>query len=127
MKPGTLAGFVHQGVALYNAGRFWEAHEALEQVWRASGGAARPLWQGLIQAAAAALHEERGNSHGVEVQGGSAVRKMRGKVPAGFPVEVERFAARLELWLDARGPGSRGGAPLLELVNDPERFFAQGE
>lgn len=28
---GDLAGFVRDGVRLYNAGRYWEAHEALRR------------------------------------------------------------------------------------------------
>ncbi len=118
MTRADRAGFVRTGVALYNAGRYWEAHEALEAVWRDSRGTARPLWQGLIQAAAAMLHRERGNAHGLAVQGGAAVTKLRGAPPAGFPIETARFAEALARCLAGRGP-----VPPMELQTPPEAFI----
>jgi hypothetical protein len=113
-----LAGFVRSGISLYNAGRYWEAHEALETVWRAERGPARALWQGLIQAAAAMLHRERGNTHGLAVQGGAAVAKLRGPRPAGFPVETADFADALDRCVRATGP-----VPPMALTGAPERYF----
>jgi len=117
-----LAGFVRSGVALYNAGRYWEAHEALETVWRASRGPSRPLWQGLIQAAAAMLQRERGNAHGVAVQGGAAVTKLRGARPAGFPVETAAFGEALARCLAGDAP-----PPRMELLAPPEAFLGMAE
>ena len=93
-----------RGVALFNAGRFWEAHEALEVVWRATAGPERECWQGLILAAAAMLHRERGNRHGLVSKGGEAVRKLSGAVPPGFPVETARFVRELARCVEAGGP-----------------------
>jgi uncharacterized protein len=116
--PPDLAGFVRSGVTLYNAGRYWEAHEALESVWRAAADPGRAHWQGLIQAAAAMLHRERGNAHGLAAQGGAAVRKLRAARPAGFPVETDAFAEALE-----RCVGGSGPVPVMELIALPERYF----
>jgi uncharacterized protein len=93
-----------RGVALYNAGRFWEAHEALEVVWRATAGPERDRWQGLILAAAAMLHRERGNRHGLVTKGAEAIRKLSGDVPPGFPVETARFVRELTHCVEAGGP-----------------------
>jgi uncharacterized protein len=101
---GRLAAHVRLGVAHYNAGRFWQAHEALEVVWRQSAPAERPFWQGLIQAAAAMLHRERRNRHGLEVQGRAAIAKLGVPPPAGFPVETARFVQDLAACVDAGGP-----------------------
>ncbi len=49
----ALAAFA----ALFDAGAFWEAHEVLEGLWRVDGD---PVWQGLIQIAAAGVHLQRG-------------------------------------------------------------------
>jgi uncharacterized protein len=96
--------WVRLGVARYNAGRFWQAHEALEMVWRQSVPPERPLWQGLIQAAAAMLHRERGNRHGLQAQGRAAVAKLRVPPPPGFPVETVRFVQGLAACVEAGGP-----------------------
>ena len=49
------------GIRLFNEGRFWDAHEALEEVWRPLPTSApeRRFYQGLILMAAACLHLER--------------------------------------------------------------------
>ena len=106
-----VAASVRAGVALFNAGRFWQAHEALEVVWRQAAPPERSLWQGLILAAAAMLHRERGNRHGVEVQGRAAIAKLRGPSPDGFPVETVRFLQGLAACVEGGGP-----VPLMELI-----------
>jgi predicted metal-dependent hydrolase len=51
-----------QGVELFNAGRYYEAHEALEEIWRTCprDSQERLFYQALIQIAAACLHRARG-------------------------------------------------------------------
>jgi len=103
-RPDELDAHAVRGVQLYNAGCFWEAHEALEVVWRAASGPERACWQGLILAAAAMLHRERGNRHGLVTQGALAIRKLSGAVPADFPVETARFVRELARCVEAGGP-----------------------
>jgi predicted metal-dependent hydrolase len=43
---------VDKGLELFNAGLFWEAHEAWESAWLVEGGDVRQMLQGLIQIAA---------------------------------------------------------------------------
>ena len=42
-----------EGIALFNQGRFWEAHEAWEDAWLAEEGPTKLFLQGLIQLTAA--------------------------------------------------------------------------
>ena len=55
LSPHTLACLA-RGVELYQAGEFWEAHEAWEEAWQEESGQPRLFLQGLIQLAAA-LHK----------------------------------------------------------------------
>ena len=52
------------GIALFDRGEFFEAHEALEYAWNADPGPARELYRGLLQVAVAYLQIERGNFDG---------------------------------------------------------------
>jgi hypothetical protein len=109
LRPGArdgdrVAKHVARGVALFNRGRYWEAHEALEVVWRQAVPPERDLWQGLIQAAAAMLHRERGNRHGLLTQGAAAIQKLRRATPDGFPVETARFVQELQRCVEEGGP-----------------------
>ena len=102
---------------LFNSGEYWLAHEALETVWRSiirdgDPDAAR-VWQGLIQAAAALLHHERGNRHGVEVVGAAALEKLAGAERPDVEFEIERFRAQL-----ARALVGEGDPPRLEFRTD---------
>ena len=53
------------GLRFYYQGRHWDSHEAWEEIWRASEGAARHFFQGLIQIDAAIIHTQRGHWGGV--------------------------------------------------------------
>ena len=106
---------------LFNAGDYWAAHEALETVWRSiiSDGAA-PVWQGLIQAAAALLHWQRGNRHGVAVVGGAALDKLRGPQRPDVEFETVQFRAHL-----ARALVGEGDPPRLEFRSDERKGTEQ--
>jgi uncharacterized protein len=53
-----------QGLRLFNAGQYFEAHEALEEAWNAERGKVRDLYRGILQIAVAYLHITRGNYNG---------------------------------------------------------------
>jgi predicted metal-dependent hydrolase len=53
-----------RGIAQFNDGEYFACHEVWEELWKRSSGDARPALQGLIQAAVALLHAERGNRRG---------------------------------------------------------------
>jgi predicted metal-dependent hydrolase len=64
MPRKPLAEFFEQGIDLFNQGKFFECHEAWEEVWKRSEGDAKLFYQGIIQAAVAILHAQRGNLTG---------------------------------------------------------------
>ncbi len=110
MSPEVRRAHVTRARDLFNAGEYWLAHEALETVWRSiisdGDAAAARVWQGLIQAAAALLHQQRGNSHGVAAVGRGALEKLAGRQRPDVEVETVRFRAQLERALagDAEPP-----------------------
>jgi predicted metal-dependent hydrolase len=56
LSPAEL---LQLGVDLYNAGHYWNAHEAWEEVWLDSERPLRNFYQGLIQVTAAFVHVTR--------------------------------------------------------------------
>jgi len=114
------------GVDLYNAGFFWEAHEAWEGPWnaaRAAGHDARQHFlQGLIKCGAACVKSSLGQERGVSmlVQRGTElleqVAAQAGPTYLGLDLEsfinsMRRFAATTPL-----DPAQR---PVLWLVRFP--------
>ena len=53
-----------EGLRLFNAGEYFEAHEALEDAWNAEKGQVRELYRGILQIAVVYLHVTRGNYNG---------------------------------------------------------------
>src|SRR5512138_2053770 len=53
-----------QGLRLFNAGEYFEAHEALEDAWNAEKGKVRDLYRGILQIAVVYLHITRKNYNG---------------------------------------------------------------
>ncbi len=61
-----------EGLRLFNAGKYFEAHEALEDAWNAEKGKVRELYRGILQIAVVYLHITRKNYNGaVKVYGRS--------------------------------------------------------
>lgn len=54
-----------EGIRLYNEGRYFDAHEALEIAWRAEPEPDRRLYQGILQAGIAFMHARNGYAKGV--------------------------------------------------------------
>lgn len=59
-----LAALAIEGIELFNAGEYFDAHEELEHAWNADQGPARDLYRGILQVGVAYLQIERGNYRG---------------------------------------------------------------
>ena len=54
-----------EGLRLFNEGKYFEAHEALEIAWLEEQGKVRELYRGILQIAVVYLHATRRNYNGV--------------------------------------------------------------
>jgi hypothetical protein len=100
---------IARGAALFDAGEYFEAHEAWEEHWGKGGADERALTLGLIKAAVALHHLHAGNAAGFQWQAERAVPPLRDH--AGVWPELE--TARLAEALDALASQARfHGAPL---------------
>jgi hypothetical protein len=88
--PARLA----QAGELLAARLFFEVHEVLEPAWRCASGRSRELLQGMIQAAVAWYHAERGNRSGATRQASSSRARLAAAPPSwlGFPLGALRAA-----------------------------------
>ncbi len=80
---GQERDWFEEGIELFNAGRFFECHEAWEEVWKRADGDTRRFYQGLIQFAVALLHAQRGNREGAASVYAKACRNLA-KLPDDF-------------------------------------------
>jgi predicted metal-dependent hydrolase len=94
-----------EGVELFNRAAFFEAHEALEDVWRAAPQPEKKFVQGLIQVAVALYHHGNRNSIGAKSVLRRAFRNLS-RYPEGF--------------------GGLSSAGLLNSISDWQRALDEG-
>jgi predicted metal-dependent hydrolase len=66
-----------EGLRLFNAGEYFEAHEALEDAWNEERGPVRNLYRGILQLAVVYLHIRRRNYNGAVKVYGRSQRWMK--------------------------------------------------
>ncbi|WNG33796.1 DUF309 domain-containing protein [Archangium violaceum] len=79
---------LEEGVALFNAGSFFEAHEVWEEAWRRESGPRRLLLQGLILVAAGWLKRDAGNIRGAWTLFSRALERLESLPPSCEGVDV---------------------------------------
>lgn len=122
MRP---AGALDRFLIHYDAGEYFDAHEALEEIWRRSDDALMQLLHGLIQLAVAMEHWRRGNPRGARVlldRAWSRLERADGGM-LGLDLEPVRRAqpglrAALVAW-EAGGPRPELVAPGVARLADP--------
>ena len=97
MRPG--ADF-RAGLTLFNAGRFFDAHEALEDIWREAPRESRLRrhLQGLVQLAVAFHHQSTGNLVGARSVLRRALKNLE-RAEESFPeLDFSELWLKLEAW-----------------------------
>ncbi|MDQ3875726.1 MAG: DUF309 domain-containing protein [Actinomycetota bacterium] len=93
--PDPSGEGLERGLRLIGEGKYFEAHEVLEDVWRAAEAAERDFFQGLVHVAVAWYQARRGNRVGCERQLEKAVRRLAPFAPEHRGVDLTALLARL--------------------------------
>lgn len=94
-----------RGVHLFNQSEFYEAHEVLEDVWRASTGPEKLFLQGLIQVAVALHHHSTGNIIGARSLLGRALKNLNDYPEIYCDLCLQEFRSGLYEWRSALEQG----------------------
>jgi uncharacterized protein len=95
-EPSTVAAGYERGLALAQAGEWFEAHEAFELAWRACERAERDFFQGLVHVVVSAYQRGRGRPVAAESQRLKALRRLAAYAPAHRGLDVSSLLAALE-------------------------------
>lgn len=89
-EPGSAAATLPDPflafLRLFNDGRYWDSHEALEDAWRETGSG---FYHGLILYASAFVHARRENAHGIRAQLEKAERALAPFAPDYLGLDVQ--------------------------------------
>jgi predicted metal-dependent hydrolase len=88
-----------EGIELFNQGRFFESHEAWEEIWRSTTPEPKDLFQGLIQVAAA-LHQflDLERDQGPLRTLAKARQRLEPYAPAALGLDLAGLLQQVESW-----------------------------
>jgi predicted metal-dependent hydrolase len=84
-----------RGLGLIREGRFFEAHEELELVWRAADASERDFYQGLVHVAVAWYQAGRGRPVATASQLEKATRRLAAFAPEHRGVDVAEILSQV--------------------------------
>lgn len=90
-----------RGIDLFNNADFFDAHEALEDVWRAAPAENKKFLQGLIQVAVAFHHYSTGNRVGMRSVLERAIRNLAEPAGSFGQIQLTPLLQSLGQWREA--------------------------
>ena len=94
--PVLVPDDVLEGIRRFNAGEYFEAHEAWEDHWGHGIAAERELTLGLIKAAVALHHLGAGNESGFQWQAKEALPRLRAHYAIWPELRLDELAEALD-------------------------------
>jgi predicted metal-dependent hydrolase len=95
----------HRGIELFNQGEFFDAHEVLEDVWRAAPSEEKKFLQGLIQIAVGLHHHSTGNKVGARSLLARADKNLSAYSEGLAGLQLTPLRIRLASWIKALDNG----------------------
>jgi uncharacterized protein len=113
MKSAEREKKFEEGLAHFNAKKFFEAHEFWEEIWLVEPEPEKTFLQGLIQVTAAFHHRQRGNPEGVELLLAARIAKLL-RFPADHHgLAIGELRENAKRWARAIGMGDDLGEKAL--------------
>ena len=113
------------GVVHFNAGRYFEAHEIWEEVWRTASGEEKIFYQMLIQSAVGMHHFERNNWAGARGMHRRVAEKLAGLPRVYMSLDLVAFARQFQTLFKpliedgVEAPQPDIARPVMELSGQP--------
>jgi predicted metal-dependent hydrolase len=104
------------GIALFNNAEFFDAHEALEDIWRAAPPENKKFLQGMVQIAVAFHHYSKGNRVGMRSVLERAIRNLSEPSGSFGQIHLASLLQSLGQWREALDNNSP--LPVLPRINE---------
>ena len=96
----TLPPGLREGIALFNAGDYYDCHEVIEHEWHAERGPIRRLYQGILQIGVGLHHIRGGNQRGGDSVARRRYRQGQRVRSDRFGLDTARLALEAQICLD---------------------------
>lgn len=118
---------LRSGVNLFNRGAYFQAHEALEDLWRAAALPDKSFLQGLTQIAVGMVHQQRGNRVGARSLLARGLANLAGYPEQYLGIDVAALRATVTACERALDAGHALPPVRMELLNELQRGNTESE
>ena len=122
MDDSTSKSFhnsLDEALDLFNNQKWYEAHDAFEEIWNGLYGDERQIIQGILQVSVSQFHLSKGNLNGAMILLGEGLGRIKNRVSVDLGLDLLSFCNSLEILLEklhAKVPLSNEDAPFLKKI-----------
>ena len=84
---------------LFNNQKWYEAHDAFEDIWNTLEGDERQIIQGILQVSVSQFHLSKGNLNGATILLGEGLGRIKNRTNIDLGIDLESFCKCLEALL----------------------------
>ncbi len=81
---------------LFNNQKWYEAHDAFEEIWNTLYGDERQIIQGILQVSVSQFHLSKGNLNGATILLGEGLGRIKNRTNINLGIDLELFCKCLE-------------------------------
>ena len=81
---------------LFNNQKWYEAHDAFEDIWNTLDGDERQIIQGILQVSVSQFHLSKGNFNGATILLGEGLGRIKNRTNINLGIDLEIFCKCLE-------------------------------
>ena len=81
---------------LFNDQKWYEAHDAFENIWNTLDGDERQIVQGILQVSVSQFHLSTGNLNGATILLGEGLGRIKNRTNVNLGIDLESFCKCLE-------------------------------
>ena len=99
MKEDNIKSFednFFDALNLFNNQKWYEAHDAFEDIWNTVDGDERQIIQGILQVSVSQFHLTKGNINGATILLGEGLGRIKNRINIDLGIDLESFCKCLE-------------------------------
>ena len=87
---------LQEAIDLFNNQKWYEAHDAFEDIWNTLDGDERQIIQGILQVSVSQFHLSKGNFNGATILLGEGLGRIKNRTNIDLGIDLESFCKCLE-------------------------------
>tara|TARA_B100000212_G_scaffold171703_1_gene129056 strand:- start:170 stop:544 length:375 start_codon:yes stop_codon:yes gene_type:complete len=110
---------LQEAINLFNSQKWYEAHDAFEDIWNDLVGDERQIIQGILQVSVSQFHLSKGNLNGAMILLGEGLGRIRNRVSDDLEIDLLLLCDSLESLLNklhTNMPLNQSDVPFLEKI-----------